>query len=223
MSGDCCNVDYDEHFGADSARSDILAYRAKGAEGSTRRLVDALLAQGVEGADVLDIGGGVGVVHLELLKAGAAAAVDVDASSPYLETAQAEAEELGFGDRTTYRHGDFVALSEEVPAADVVTLDKVICCYPYFDALVRRSAERARRLYGVVYPVDRWYLRLVVRILNLGTRISGSAYRAYVHPERQVDGLIRAAGLEPAYRHRGWFWQTLVYRRVTPAPVPVST
>src|SRR6187397_2254246 len=109
---------------------DMPAYRQNGAEGSTRRLIDVLVAEGIGGASLLDIGGGVGIVQLELLKAGLATSMDVDASGPYLQVAEAEAEELGFKGRTAYRHGDFVALAGEVDGADVVTLDRVICCYP---------------------------------------------------------------------------------------------
>ena len=167
MPKDCCSVDYDVHFDADEARQDLLAYRQNGAEGSTRRLIEVLVAEGVEGASLLDIGGGVGIVQLELLKAGIASSMDVDASGPYLQVAEAEAEELGFKDRTAYRHGDFVALADEVEAADVVTLDRVICCYPDVRALVSTSARHARRLYGLVYPVDRWWTRSVVPDLEL--------------------------------------------------------
>ncbi len=216
MANDCCNVDYDEHFNADEARRDILDYRANGAQGSTRRLLDGLIAQGVEAATLLDIGGGVGVVQLELLKAGAASSVDVDASGPFIDVARTEAVERGFGEQTSYRHGDFVALAGEVEAADVVTLDRVICCYPDVIGLVSRSAEHARRLYGLVYPIDRWQTRVVATVLNFITRLSGNEYRMHIHRTALVERLVRQAGLEPSYHHRGWVWQTVIYRRVTP-------
>jgi SAM-dependent methyltransferase len=222
MPRDCCSVDYDVHFDAENARSDLLDYRANGADGSTRRLLDALIAEGVGGASLLDIGGGVGIVQLELLEAGAARSVDVDASAPYLAVAEAEAAERGFGDRTEYRHGDFVALADEVLPADVVTLDHVICCYRDVQALVIRSAQHAQRLLGVVYPVDRWWTRLAIRIVNLVTRIQRSDYRAYVHSARLVDRLIRDAGLEQRYHHAGMVWQTAVYARVSPATETAS-
>jgi 2-polyprenyl-3-methyl-5-hydroxy-6-metoxy-1,4-benzoquinol methylase len=218
MPDDCCRVDYDEHFNADEARRDILDYRAKGPDGSTRRLLDALIGYGVEKATLLDIGGGVGVIQLELLKAGVASSLDVDASGPFIAVARAEAEELGFGERTAYRHGDFVALADEVEAADVVTLDRVICCYPDVTRLVSRSASHARRLYGLVYPVDRWWTRTVARVLNLVTRVFGGEYRIHVHPTTTVERLIREAGLEPAYHHAGMVWQTAVYARARPMP-----
>ncbi|MGZ8690915.1 MAG: class I SAM-dependent methyltransferase, partial [Aeromicrobium sp.] len=44
---------------------------------------------------VLDIGGGVGAVHHELLHSGAATAVDVDASRAYIAVAREEAERQG--------------------------------------------------------------------------------------------------------------------------------
>jgi len=213
MPGDCCSVDYDVHFNAEDARRDLLDYRQNGPDGSTQRLIDVLVSEGVEGATLLDIGGGVGIVQLELLEAGLASSVDVDASGPYLQVAEAEAEERGFKGRTAYQHGDFVALAHQVEAADVVTLDRVICCYPDVRALVSSSARHARSLYGLVYPVDRWWTRSVGRIMNFFTMLSRSDYRMHVHSEQLVDRLIREAGLQPRYRHAGRVWQTVVYAR----------
>lgn len=47
----------------------------------TKALVSALVADGVTGATVLDIGGGVGVIGYELLDAGAASVTNVEASA----------------------------------------------------------------------------------------------------------------------------------------------
>ncbi|MEP6468695.1 MAG: methyltransferase domain-containing protein [Chloroflexota bacterium] len=214
MPRDCCSVDYDVHFDAEHARDDLLDYRANGADGATRRLLDALIGEGVSGASLLDIGGGVGIVQLELLEAGVASSLDVDASGPYLAVAETEAAERGFGDRTEYRHGDFVALADEIQPADIVTLDRVICCYPDVRPLVSRSTQHAQRLFGVVYPVDRWWTRFGIRVMNLVTRFQRSDYRAYVHSARLVDLLIRDAGLELRHHHAGMVWQTAVYARV---------
>ena len=213
MPDRCCIPDYDAEFDDNRARRDLDEYRAKGVSGSTRRLVEALLAQGVEGTTLLDIGGGVGIIQLELLAAGVTSSVDVDASAPYLRSAEVEAATRGLGDRTAYRHGDFVALADAVEAADIVTLDRVICCYPEVQALITASAARARRLYGLVYPVDRWWTRLAVGLANLLPRLSRSAFRGYVHPQPLVDRLIRDAGLVRVYRHAGRVWQTEVYRQ----------
>jgi magnesium-protoporphyrin O-methyltransferase len=213
MQPECCRVDYDEQFNADEARRDLLHYRANGPDPSTRRLLDALQAEGVDGATLLDIGGGVGVVQLELLAAGLARATDVDASSAYLATAEAEAAERGWRGRITYLHGDFTRMADQVEAADIVTLDRVICCYPDARALIGRSAARARRLYGLVHPVDRWWTRAVARLGNLGYRLFRNPYRIHVHRQALIDALVSEAGLRPVSVRDARFWRTAVYRR----------
>ncbi len=215
MPSDCCRVDYDEQFNAEEARRDLLEYRAKGPDPSTRVLVNALIAQGVAGATLLDIGGGIGAVQLGLLEAGAASSVDVDASAPYLQVAESEAAERGWRDMTRYLHGDFTSLANEVEPADIVTLDRVVCCYPDARALIGRSAAKARRLYGLVHPVDRWWARLFGVLGNLGYRLFRNPYRIYIHPQALIDSLVSAEGLEPLSVRNDWFWRTAVYRRAT--------
>lgn len=213
MPPTCCKPDYDAQFDEKGARQDLLAYRKDGADGSTRRLIDALKREGVEGATLLDIGGGVGAIQLDLLAAGAASSVDVDASAAFLAAAEQEADARGFRDRVAYRHGDFVELADELDSADIVTLDRVICCYPDVESLVGRSVARARRLYGLVYPVDRWWTRWLSRVANVSLRLFRSDFRIHVHPDATVERLVRAAGFERSYRHAGWIWQTRVYAR----------
>ena len=213
MSRDCCRPDYDALFGDRAARRELDAYRRKGAGGTTRRLLDALRREGVEGATAIDIGGGVGVIGVELLTAGVAEVANVDASRPYLAAAREEIERRGLEDRATFRHGDFVELADTVGPADIVTLDRVICCYGDWEALVGRSVERARRLYGVVYPRDRWWLRASIGGVRAAGRLFGQTFPFHVHPERRIDALIRAAGFELAFARRGLAWQTIVYRR----------
>jgi magnesium-protoporphyrin O-methyltransferase len=209
----CCLPNYDLTFDAEEARRELIRYRSAGPESSTQRLIDALVAHGVAGARLLDIGGGVGAVQHALLAAGADRALDVDASSAYLAAAEGEARDRGLRDRIDYLHGDFVAVADEVEPAEIVTLDRVICCYPDVRALVGASAARATRLYGLVYPVDRWWTRLAVGIGNLWCRVRRRDYRAYVHPQRLVDEVVQSAGLVLARRQRSAFWQMDVFVR----------
>lgn len=213
MGPDCCRPDYDAVFDDRAARRELAAYRRRGTTGTTRELLEAIRNAGVEGATVLDIGGGVGVIGSELLAAGATRLTDVDASRPYLATAREEIERRGFADRAAFRYGDFVELAGEIEPADVVTLDRVICCYGDWTALVDRSTERARRLYGLVFPRDRWWMRVIVAAGNLGLRLFRQRFRFYVHPERAVDERIRAAGFEVVHHRRGIAWQSVLYRR----------
>ena len=213
MSHDCCRPDYDAVFDDRAARRELEQYRRRGPVGTTRQLLEAIRGVGVAGATVLDIGGGVGVIGAELLGAGARSLVDVDASRAYLAAARTEMERRGFSDRSTFRHGDFVALADEVEPADVVTLDRVVCCYGDWVALVDRSTSRSRRLYGLVLPRDRWWMRLIVAAGNVGLRLFRQRFRFYVHPERAIDARIRDAGFEEVRRNRGIAWQTVLYRR----------
>lgn len=213
MSRDCCRPDYDALFDARSARRQLAEYRRKGAEGTTRRLLDAILAEGVSGASVMDIGGGVGVIGMELLDAGADRLTNVEASRNSIAVATHEVRRRGYGDRATFHHGDFVQLAPELPAADIVTLDRVVCCYLDWEVLVGRSLERATRLYGLVIPRDRWWMRVSIGAVRTIGRLFGQAYPFSVHPERQIDATIRDGGFQLVFARRGLAWQTLLYRR----------
>jgi magnesium-protoporphyrin O-methyltransferase len=213
MSCEQCQA-LDHLFGDRLARRELRRFRKKGATGATRALLDAITAEGIADATVLDVGGGIGAIPHELLAGGAARAVDVDASGEYLAAAREEAGRRGTGDRFTLVHGDFVELAAEIEPADVVTLDKVICCYPDLEALVRLSAERSLRLYGLVFPRE----TLAVRAWRLGVNafmlLRRSAFRFFLHRSADVDRILRERGFEERFRRTsGIAWQVAVYRR----------
>ncbi|HEX5618169.1 MAG TPA: class I SAM-dependent methyltransferase [Solirubrobacteraceae bacterium] len=211
--GACCQG-VEEVFGEKTAQHDLRKYRTRGPSRQTRVLLDAIRRAGVEQASLLDIGGGVGAIQQELLAAGVEHATAVEASPAYLRAAQDEARRRGTAARISYRAGDFVAIAEEVEAADVVTLDRVICCYPDMEALVSRSADRARRVYGLVYPRDAWWVRLGIGATNFALWLLRRAFRAHAHRTAAVDAVARAHGLEPALRRRvGPVWQVALYTR----------
>ena len=212
----CCSPGdspFDRQFDARHADKHLRAYRQKGPTGLTLALIEGLAEGGIDGRTVLDIGGGVGAVHHELLRSGAAAAVDVDASRAYISVARAEAERQGHAERVRYLLGDFVALADEVDPADLVALDRVICCYADMAALVGRSATLARRRYGVVYPRDSWLGRVGVAFINARLRLSRSSFRAYVHRTADVDSILTAHGLTKRLQRTTLIWQLAIYER----------
>jgi predicted TPR repeat methyltransferase len=216
----CCSQGIEDAFGDRTAAHELRRYRRKGPSKPTRRLLAAIRERGVEGAALLDIGGGVGAIQHELLDAGAARATAVEVSAAYLRKAAEESERRGRRGQATYRHGDFVVLAPEVEPADVVTLDRVICCYPDMEALVGLSAERARRLYGLVHPRDAWWMRVGIRLLNAGFWLVRKRYRSYVHPVRAVDAVAAGRGLSLRQRTAvGPVWQVALYERPVPQPV----
>jgi magnesium-protoporphyrin O-methyltransferase len=211
---DCCQCrGIERFFGRKIAASELGSYRKKGPTATTRLLLGAIRAEGVEGASLLDIGGGIGAVQHELAAAGVGAVTSVDASPAYLSAAQGEAERQGYADRVTYRHGDFVALASDVATADIVTLDRVVCCYHDMRALVRLSSERAGRLYGLVYPRDRWWMKAARAVMNVSFWTVRHPFRFFVHATADVDALARASGLAPRFTGKTLLWQVVVYGR----------
>jgi SAM-dependent methyltransferase len=200
-------------FSDRDAAADLKRYLEKGPDKTTRALIDAIVAEGVEGTTVLDVGGGIGAIQLELLAAGAARAEAVDASAAYIETASAEAERRGYGDRTTGRVGDFVELATSIESADVVTLDRVVCCYPDVDALLGAAADKSTRIVGLVYPRDTWWNRVVGRVMNSWGWLTRDSTRWYLYPTSRVDGILRRAGFAGRDIARDWIWQVILYRR----------
>ncbi len=211
---DCCQCKgIEDLFNEKSVAKELSNYRQKGPDKTTRWLIQALKTEGVEDASLLDIGGGVGAIQHELLAAGAASATDVDASPAYISAAAQEAQRRGLADRVTFQHGNFVDIADELQPADIVTLDRVICCYHDMEKLVDRSAARARKLYGVVYPRDRWWAKLGVSALNFIFRLQKSPFRTFVHPTEAVEALISRYGFKRKFYRSTLVWQVVVYSR----------
>ena len=212
MPCNCCQIT-DKIFDEKDARSGLRRYQRRGPSGQTLELLKAVRSRGLKDATLLDIGGGVGAVHHELLRSGAARAVDVDASRAYTLAAHEEAERQGHADRIRYVTGDFVAVADEIDAADLVALDRVICCYADMAALVGRSAPLARRRYGLVYLRDSWLGRVGVALENARFRVSRSPFRTYVHRTAEVEAILAAHGLVKRLERRTLIWQLALYER----------
>lgn len=162
---------------------------------------------------LLDIGGGLGGIQHALLAAGASQVTNVEASSAYLHAAQEESQRRNIEDRVTFMHGDFVDLAPNVPVADIVTLDRVVCCYDDMPALVELSAAKAGKLYGLVYPRDHWLFRLLLPVANFFIRLTRSPFRIFIHRTDDVHRILRNQGLQPHYHRNSGFWQVVVYAR----------
>ena len=170
-------------------------------------LVEAVKQKGVEGNSLLDVGGGIGAIQHELFKAGIARADTVEASTAYIDANKEEAERQGHADRITYHHGDFVDI------ADIVTLERVICCYPDVESLVELSSRLADRVYGLVYPRTNLLSKTVAILFNLTMRLKRSPFRVFIHPDSVIDWVARSNDLRPSSRRKTLLWQIVVYER----------
>lgn len=210
----CCDEDlaFIGYDGRDAAK-DLAALRSRGPRPTTQELIDAIRGMGLDGATVVDVGAGVGAVHIALLEAGAERAIDVDASREYQAAAREEAARRGLVDRVTYRYGDLVELAAELPSADIVTLDSVICCYPYLPALMTAVLSVSPRLVGLTYPRDVWWMRAYMRLYNLvhALRRSPARYFAYCHS--QLRHLMAARGFSEVHDGGIPAWRVVLYAR----------
>ena len=212
----CCNQcqGIEDMFTQKVAEDDLRDYHKNGPPKQTRLLLDTLRAAGIEGLTLLDIGGGIGAIQHELMKSGLSATTDVDASSAYLAAAKAEAARQGYAEKAQYYHGNFIDLAPQLEDADIVTLDRVICCFPDMAAMVSLSAARAKKWYALVYPRDTWWMRIGGRIGNAILALGRNKFRFFVHPAQAVDELARQNGLQPYFqRNVGVFWQVVVYEK----------
>jgi magnesium-protoporphyrin O-methyltransferase len=196
------------------ARRDARRYRRKGLDRAARRLVRALVERGVDGARVLEGGGGVGAIEIELLEAGAAEAVNVELSSAYEDEAAALLRERGLEGRVEFRTGDFVMDAPSLPQADVVVLHRAVCCYPDGVRFVRAAAGRATRLLAVTVPRERLFIRAGFRAINLFLRVRGCGFRAFVHPLSELVDAAGAEGMRPVrVDGKGLVWQLALFER----------
>jgi magnesium-protoporphyrin O-methyltransferase len=207
----CCGIE--DQFDRARARRDLQHYHRRGPLPATRRLLRALGDRPRTGATVLDIGGGVGVIHHELLRRGFASATHVDRSQAFIDIARQEAASVGHAGRVELIHGDFRAVAASLAPADVVTLDRVICCDPDFATLLPLAADRARHTLGLSVPRDRWYVRLFVTLENAWRRLRGSDFRVYVHSTEAMDALLRQVGLHRTRADATIVWSIEIWER----------
>ena len=200
-------------FDEKMARRQLRHYRRKGPGKGTRELVDAVAGDGVEGRTFIDIGGGVGAIQHELMERGAAGGTSADASPAYLAAAKEEAEARGYAGRIRYVDGDFVERADEVDAADLVTLDRVVCCYPDMPALVGAAARLTRGTLGLVIPRGTRLMRWGVAMVNLFQRLRRHPFRVYVHDPGEVEAVLGEYGLQRRHVREGVVWRMGVYGR----------
>ncbi|HEX9380064.1 MAG TPA: methyltransferase domain-containing protein [Gaiellaceae bacterium] len=214
MSSCCRPESYGAFFSEKAARRALRRYRKRGLDGLSARIAAVVREHGVRGATVLEIGGGIGALEVELLQAGAARGMNVELSPEYEEAAAELAEELRLDDRLERRIGDFVA-EPSVPDADAVVLNRVVCCYPDYDALVGAAAERTRRLLVFSFPRERALVRTAFTLMNLWLRLTRNDFRGFVHPVPAMLDVAERRGLTPVLEHRGFFWQLAALERAT--------
>jgi magnesium-protoporphyrin O-methyltransferase len=200
-----------EYFGAARAERDLATYRAAGPGRTTRGLLAGIAATGARPSTLLDIGSGIGTMSFELLDAGATGTTCVDMSPAFAKFGQMEAVRRGVAERITWRTADFVTVAPGLPPAELVILDRVVCCYPAFDVLLQQAADHAEVLLAI--SKDRWYVRMAFAAENLARKLQRRTFRAFVHSPAKMDAMLARAGFRREVGDATLMWQMDIYRR----------
>ena len=212
MPCNCCQIENDT-FGEDQANADIQDYRKRGPAKQTKLILNAIRSLNIKEAALLDIGGGIGAIHHELLKDVVRQATHVDASSAYLKEAKEEAGQRGHSQQVNFIHADFTDVASDLPKADIVTLDRVVCCYPDFRRLLQAAAEHSQRALAFTYPRETWYMRVGLKVINFFQGLRRDPFRVFLHPIAEMDSLLQTEGFERVILRRLFVWEMALYRR----------
>lgn len=210
----CCNgqcAGIENMFDDKTAKKDLKGYRKNGPSKSTQLLIDSVSENGADGMTLLDIGGGIGAIQHAMLKKGVSSVESVDGSSAYLAAAEMETRRQELPEVVTYRHGNFVEIASELESADIVTMDKVICCFDDMTGLVSASVGLAKKYYAVIFPIDNWLMNIIWGIVNFIFRFVKGDFNVFLHPTEEIEEIIFQKGFSRKSYARKGMWQIIVY------------
>ncbi|HLM20083.1 MAG TPA: methyltransferase domain-containing protein [Propionibacteriaceae bacterium] len=196
-------------FGPRFARHVAYRYRKRGLDKTAGRMVGYLADRGVDGASVLEIGGGVGDIQLELLGKGASRTTNLELVDAYEADASDLAESAGMRERMTRRQVDIAAMPDQVEAHDIVVLHRVVCCYPDYERLLTAAADHAKRLLVFSHPPRNWLSRTLTGLQGVGFRVMGKSFRTFAHPPAAMVAVAEGRGMRTDYTYRGPVWQVV--------------
>jgi magnesium-protoporphyrin O-methyltransferase len=215
MACSCCAFDHtvDQQFTREKVTKELQRYRRKGLGRTARLLRDGLAEARVTTGTLLDVGAGVGALTFALLDEGMTQGTVIEASAAYLAAAAEETTRRGRSAVVHFVQGDYVAIGPQVPGATVVTLDRVVCCYPLFEPLLEQAARHGEVAIAVSYPRDRWFVRRGLWLENLMRRARGNGFRTFLHSPPRMQQVLERAGFELASRRYTPAWAADVFVR----------
>jgi 2-polyprenyl-3-methyl-5-hydroxy-6-metoxy-1,4-benzoquinol methylase len=207
----CC--DADQFFDLKGAKKEIKKYKRRGTKSATKRLISYLNGFDVKGKTLLDIGGGIGALQWNHLKEGGKSTTDIDASSGYLEIAKGYAMENSWHEKSNFMQGDFYGDIDQISKHDIVTLDKVICCYPDFKVLLQKSMDHCHEILALSFPIGGPVSKSLSFFAKLWLKLKGSTFHPYIHDHREVEALITSGGFELVRSGISFPWRVRLYQK----------
>jgi 16S rRNA G966 N2-methylase RsmD len=216
VAGCCDPRGCDDFFGTRFARRGARRYRRHGLDKAAQHIVEFLQHRGLDGATVLEVGGGNGEIQLELLAHGAERTVNLELSAGYEREAARLAREAGVAERVERRLHDIAVDPAQVEPADVVVLHRVVCCYPDYERLLAAAADHARRLLVFSHPPRNAISRAVIAAQNAAFALLRREFRAFAHPPAAMLAVLERHGLRPAATYRTVPWTVVGLERIAP-------
>ena len=210
----CCGADM--LFDRKVAEKEMKSYKKKGAKRVTSILIQLLSMYSTPGASLLDIGGGIGAIQWEFLSNGASHTTDVDASGSYLNMAGNYAEEKDWSDKTQFIQGDFVDVSEKTEMHDVVSLDKVVCCYPDYKEILIKATSKCKKSIALSYPMGGFIAQVFRGLGVIYMKLKQNPFKPYVHNPSDIENLIISQGFVKSQSTFVFPWHVQMYSRVQP-------
>jgi predicted TPR repeat methyltransferase len=211
-SSHCCGAE--KVFDNKEVKKALKKYHKKGPDNFTQQLIDALKREKINQLSLLDIGGGLGILQHELLKEHLSYTTDVDSSEAYISAAKELMNDNGCHGKMNFIHGDFNEHANNVEKHDIVTLSRVVCCYPDVDLLINNSISKAKQYYGLVYPTDHFLTKMVIGLMNFSLYLKRNPFRTFVHSVDKMNALITTHGFEPIYLGNALHWRIALYKRI---------
>jgi hypothetical protein len=214
----CCTpTGYRTIFGKKTVQRDARRYQRKGLTGTAAWILQALTDVGITERSVLEVGGGIGGLQIELLEAGARHATNVEIIDSYEAAARSLITEHRLEDRVDRTVADYAQHSDQTPAADIVIMHRVICCYPDPDTLTEAACARARDRVAITIPRESPWVRLAFWGMNGWLRLRRIAFRGYVHPHARILGVATTHGFHASRHDRGLLWESFILQHSSSA------
>lgn len=211
---DCCDPrGYNKMFSQRYARRTAARYRRRGLGRAAEAIVSFLTERGIEGATVLEVGGGVGYLHIDLLRRGAAKATNLEIPTNYESEAARLLAHFSLANRVERRILDIARTPDAVDPADIVVMHQVVCCYPDYERLIGAAASKANRYLVFSHPPRNTVLKALVHLDNTPRMFRGDAFRAFAHPPAAMVDVAVASGLRQTYGWRGLVWRVVGLER----------
>lgn len=212
MSCNCCEIT-DSTFDESTAKDDIKYYLKHGPAKHTKLILEAVRSLKLNHASLLDVGGGVGIIYHELMQDVVDDVIHVDASSAYLKVAKDESTKRGKVDSIKFIHADFTDVEKEIENVDIVTLDRVICCYPNYQELLTAAGNHSKKALVMTYPQETWYFKIMLRIANYIQQLRKDPFRVFIHPVSQMESLLNELGFSRKQTRKLLLWEMSLYEK----------